>query len=237
MKIITWNCQGAFRKKAEFILAYQPDILVVPECEHPDKLKFKSGIKTPADQVWFGSNPHKGLGVFSYSDYRFKLLDGHNTAIRNVLPIAVCGGPVDFILFAVWAYNPADPDGTYTTQVWKAIHHYDELLQDNPVILTGDFNSNVIWDKPKRKDNHSAVVDRLARKGILSTYHHFERQIQGKEEQPTFFLQRNKSKPYHLDYCFASSDLMEKLASVEIGSFETWTEHSDHSPVISIFNL
>lgn len=64
MKIITWNCQGAFRKKAEFILAYQPDILVVPECENPEKLKFKSGIKTPTDQIWFGSNPHKGLAVF-----------------------------------------------------------------------------------------------------------------------------------------------------------------------------
>ncbi len=28
----------AFRKKAEFILAYNPDILIVPECECPDKL-------------------------------------------------------------------------------------------------------------------------------------------------------------------------------------------------------
>ena len=30
----------AFRKKADFILTYKPDILIVPECEHPDKLKF-----------------------------------------------------------------------------------------------------------------------------------------------------------------------------------------------------
>ena len=30
----------AFRKKASIILNYKPDILIVPECEYPDKLKF-----------------------------------------------------------------------------------------------------------------------------------------------------------------------------------------------------
>lgn len=35
----------AFRKKADFILTYKPDILVVPECEHPEKLVFS--IETP----------------------------------------------------------------------------------------------------------------------------------------------------------------------------------------------
>ncbi|HQD10259.1 MAG TPA: hypothetical protein PLQ65_11385, partial [Flavihumibacter sp.] len=40
MKIITWNCNMAFRKKADLMLAQQPDILVVPECEHPDKHVF-----------------------------------------------------------------------------------------------------------------------------------------------------------------------------------------------------
>ncbi len=37
MKIITWNCNMAFRKKTDFILAHKPDILLVPECEHPGK--------------------------------------------------------------------------------------------------------------------------------------------------------------------------------------------------------
>lgn len=37
----------AFRKKADFILKYKPDILVVPECEHPDRLKFKNGTQKP----------------------------------------------------------------------------------------------------------------------------------------------------------------------------------------------
>jgi exonuclease III len=64
MKIITWNCNMAFRKKAAVILAHKPDILIVPECEHPDKLIFNAGIFQPTDVLWFGTNQHKGLGIF-----------------------------------------------------------------------------------------------------------------------------------------------------------------------------
>ena len=63
MKIITWNCNMAFRKKANHILAYKPDILVVPECEHPDKLKFSNDIPKPTDILWFGENKNKGAGA------------------------------------------------------------------------------------------------------------------------------------------------------------------------------
>jgi exodeoxyribonuclease-3 len=47
MKIITWNCNMAFRKKADRVLALDPDIIVVPECECADKLKFPAGTKRP----------------------------------------------------------------------------------------------------------------------------------------------------------------------------------------------
>ena len=45
MKLITWNCQGAFRKKAEIILTLNPDILVIQECESPERLIFKNSTK------------------------------------------------------------------------------------------------------------------------------------------------------------------------------------------------
>ena len=32
MKIIGWNCNGAFRKKSKQILSMKPDILIVSEC-------------------------------------------------------------------------------------------------------------------------------------------------------------------------------------------------------------
>lgn len=118
----------AFRKKAEFILTLKPDILIVPECEHPDKLKFNADVPKPNDTLWFGTNHNKGLGIFSYSDFRFKLLDNYNPELKTVIPIEVTDGNYDFNLYAIWANNPNDSDGQYIEQVWKAIHHYDNQL-------------------------------------------------------------------------------------------------------------
>jgi exonuclease III len=227
----------AFRKKAAVILALKPDILVVPECEHPDKLKFTAGVKPPTAIFWHGTNNNKGIGVFSYSNFTFKLHDCHNPAFRHILPLIVTGGKVDFILFAVWAHNPEDKDGQYVTQVWKAIHYYDELLSTKPSILAGDFNSNTIWDRPKRTGNHSDVVEKLANKQIFSTYHKFYKQQQGKEKHATWFMYRHQDKPYHLDYCFASDYFMQKLKKVQIGSYQKWTAYSDHKPVIVTFDI
>lgn len=227
----------AFRKKAGFILAYDPDIAVISECECPEKLKFSNDTKLPRDILWHGTNQHKGLGVFSYGDYRFQLLDCHNPVLKNILPIAVTGGEVDFTLFAIWANNPEDKDGQYVTQVWKAIHYYEDLIKENRTILIGDFNSNTIWDKPRREGNHTTVVSKLEDKKIYSTYHKFFNQIQGKEQHPTLYLYRHENRPYHLDYCFASTDFIENLESVEVGTYQDWTRYSDHKPLIIKFNL
>ena len=225
----------AFRKKAEVILVHKPDILIVPECECPEKLIFKAGTQKPTDILWFGTNQHKGLAIFSYGDYQLKVLDDHNPDYQIIIPIAVTGGKTDFNLFAVWAHNPNDPDGRYVEQVWKAINHYDSLLSSKQTILTGDFNSNTIWDKAHRIGNHSHVVERLAEKGIHSAYHSHHQQIQGKEQHPTFYLYRHQLKPYHMDYCFVSADLIDKIQSVQIGDHEFWSKYSDHVPLITDF--
>jgi exonuclease III len=237
MKIIAWNCNMAFRKKAGFIVDKQPDIVVVSECEHPDKLKFNNGIPLPTHSFWYGSNSNKGLGVFSYSNYKFKLLPIHNPELKNILPLAVTGGKVDFILFAIWANNPQDKDGAYVTQIWKAIHYYEKLLTKPKIILTGDFNSNTYFDKPKREGNHSAVVVKLEAKNITSAYHQFYKQAQGKEKHPTWFLYRHKNKPYHLDYCFASDYFIKRLKNVEVGLHKDWAHLSDHVPVTVTFEV
>src|SRR6185436_1511496 len=149
MKIVTWNCNMAYRRKANLVLKYDPDIVVIPECEHPDKLKF--GIETPLpnDVFWFGRNKHKGLGVFSYSNYKFKLDDSHREDYRTILPLIITNKRKELTLFAVWANHPEDRGYEYVGQVWKAINFYSALLKNKKTILVGDFNSNTIWDKPK----------------------------------------------------------------------------------------
>ncbi len=226
----------AFRKKADLILTYKPDILIVPECEHPDKLLFPIGTLNPTDTLWFGKNQNKGLAIFSYSNFRFTVLDNHNQDLQMIIPIAVTDGQFDFNLFAIWANNPTDRNGQYIEQIWKAVHHYKDLLTDTKTILVGDFNSNTIWDRKHRESNHSNVVKLLEAKGIFSTYHIHHHQTQGTEEHPTLFMYRHKDKPYHIDYCFASKDLLEKVSSVEIGDFDEWVKYSDHVPVVVTFD-
>jgi len=236
MKLITWNCNMAFRKKAGFILPYKPDILIVPECEHPDKLNFGPTIPLPTDTLWFGHNRNKGLGIFSYAGFRLKLLRGYKPELKMIIPVRVTANDATLMLYAIWANNPGDPDGQYVEQVWKAIHHYDKKISNRQTILIGDFNSNTIWDKKYRAGNHSNVVKRLEDKGVLSCYHFHHKQTQGREEHPTFYLYKHKDKPYHLDYCFASTDLIDKIQSVEVGDYDYWKMYSDHVPVMVTFN-
>ncbi len=227
----------AFRKKATLILSHMPDIIVVPECEHPDKLKFNPDTPIPTEILWHGTNQNKGLGIFSYNNYNLRLLDIHDPNLKTILPIAVTGGSLDFTLFAIWAYNPLDKDYNYIGQVWKAIHFYESILKGKAVILAGDFNSNVFWDNLSRKSNHTMVVEKLTNLNIYSAYHIHQNLPQGKEVHPTYFMYRHQNKPYHIDYCFASADLIDKLERIEIGAFEQWSQHSDHSPLIVLFRL
>jgi exodeoxyribonuclease III len=225
----------AFRKKADFILKLKPDILIVPECEHPDKLKFNLDTPKYTDVLWFGSNQNKGLAILSYSNFKFKLIDTHNPDLRMIIPIAVSDGNIQFTLFAIWAYNPMDADYKYVGQIWKAISYYESLMKEENIILAGDFNSNTIWDKLHRKISHTMLVEKLTSLNIFSTYHSFTKLPQGIEEHPTYFMYRHQNKPYHIDYCFASSTLLEKLVSVEIGDYNDWIKYSDHVPVIATF--
>ena len=232
MRIITWNCNMAFRKKSKLILPFKPDILIVPECEHPDKLLFAPNIPKPTDVLWFGKNQHKGLAIFSYSNFKFKVLENHNKDIQLIIPIEVSDGILSFNLLAIWANNPKDKDGQYIEQIWKAIHYYNNFISDTNTILIGDFNSNKIWDKTHRESNHSNVVKLLEDKGIHSTYHTYFNQEQGAEKHPTLYMYRHEDKPYHIDYCFVSKDLLKNVSSVEVGKYEDWIKHSDHVPII-----
>ena len=231
MRIVSWNCQGAFRKKADFILTLKPDILVIQECEHPDKLKFSENTKKPNDVYWYSDGGKKGIGIFSYSNFKFKLLPDFNPDFRYILPLEVTGNGQTFTLLAIWAMgNKENREARYIGQVWFAINHYKNLLRSS-TILIGDFNSNKIWDYKDRVGTHSNVVNKLEEKDIHSVYHKHFNTEQGKEKHPTLYMYRKQEKPYHIDYCFVSADLLDKVTKVEIGTYENWTAHSDHSPI------
>ena len=226
----------SFRTKAEFILSENPDILIIPECENIERLNFGLYTKQPNDMIWYGNNPHKGIGIFSYSNYKLELLEEiHNPEFKYILPIAVSNEKEQFILFAVWTQKP-NSNENYVVQIWDAVNYYANILDEENVIIAGDFNSNTIFDRPKKIATHTNLVKFLRDKRIFSTYHYFYKQSHGKEEHMTHFWKRKIEKPFHIDYCFASAKFISELKNVTIGKYEDWTIHSDHKPIIVEFN-
>ena len=113
----------AYRKKAESILKYCPDLVVVPECEY-----FK---EETAKNLWLGDNQKKGVGVFSYSDLELELNERYNPSFRHVIPINVIG-PNKFNLIAIWAMNDSDDvRKRYIGQVYSALNYYRGFRKTN----------------------------------------------------------------------------------------------------------
>lgn len=221
----------AFRKKWIHLLSYNPDIIVIQECEHISKYKAAELIPGCNEFIWIGKNQNKGLGVFSFNDYHISKTDNHNDDFEYILPIK-CTGKHEFNLFAIWAMpylkNKAK---SYVGQIWQAVNHYKALFEENSILI-GDWNSNAIWDKERKIGNHSAVVNLLAQYDIHSTYHRFENEEHGIEKQPTLYLLKKETMPFHLDYCFVSEAFISEKTSIEIGQYEDWIKWSDHMPVI-----
>jgi hypothetical protein len=66
MRIAAWNCQMGLDRKSDALLSLNPDVAVVPECSEKSAIALQlRGYNTR----WFGSNPHKGLGVISRQDW------------------------------------------------------------------------------------------------------------------------------------------------------------------------
>ena len=232
MRIIEWNCQGAFRQKNKEIFELKPDILIIPECEQEDKLKFGNLTPKPNDFLWYGDTGKKGIGIFSYSNYKFRLLKEFNPEFRYVIPLEVSDGTNTFLLFAVWAMNnKQNPLSRYIGQVWLAIKYYQSTLTENSILI-GDFNSNQIWDEKERVGNHTDVVNFLKELEIESLYHKQFNETHGKESLKTFFMYRNIEKPYHIDYVFASHNIIKNGYNLILENSNKWIDKSDHIPLI-----
>ncbi len=161
MRIVTWNCNGAFRKKFSLLHQFKADILVVQECEDPRTTKDKSYQEWARNYFWIGENKHKGLGIFAKENVVVKRLDWdcsitygnyEPTTLKYFIPCTVND---EFTLLATWCHGADSPTFGYVGQLWQYLQKHKAKL--TKTIIAGDFNSNVIWD---RKD---PVVELLRR--------------------------------------------------------------------------
>lgn len=231
MRIISWNCQGAFRNKFESIDRYSADVYVIQECENPETSNNKMYKTWATNYLWFGDNKNKGIGIFSKSNIKLEqnnwsnIYKGHE--VKYFLPCIVNNS---FNLINVWNHYNNSPNFGYIGQFWKYLQINKSNLNNS--IIIGDFNSNTIWDEWDRWWNHSDVVRELKEIGIESLYHKYQKEEQGKETQKTFFLHRNINKGYHIDYCFLSTEMIEKLDDFIVEKYDDWYNLSDHVPII-----
>lgn len=64
-----------------------------------------------------------------------------------------------------------------------------------------------------------------------SLYHQHFNQTKGIESHPTFYMDWHQNKPCHIDYWYASTDLIEMIKGFNIGSYDGWIDYSDHIPL------
>lgn len=245
MKITTWNCNGALRKKLDVIDDLNSDILIVQECEDPSK-STKAYKNWASNFIWEGENKNKGIGIFAKQGIKLQRLDWnssftlnlsfsplnpkltwHTKELRQFIPFTIDD---QILCLAVWTKGSPNEVFGYMGQFWKLLQIHKEQLSADNVLIVGDFNSNKVWDKPDRWWNHSDVIGELEALGISSLYHKQNKEYQGEESTPTFYHQRNISKPYHIDYAFTGRKFTG--ATLEIGERDMWIKLSDHMPLI-----
>lgn len=231
MKIVTWNCNGAFCNKFQNLCdVFDPDIMVIQECEEINKLQ--DVISSGYNVLRIGDDKNKGLSIVSKDHLEIKQLSVDDGKICYMLLIQVN----TFKIAAFWAMNDKnDVKQRYIGQVWMGLNKYLNELDDKTLVM-GDFNWNVKFSESYPLYGNLLDVARLLNTyQIESTYHYLRDKDFGEESDQTFFMYRHENKGYHIDYIFMPKVFLEVIKQFTIGSYEEWKEYSDHMPVFVEF--
>lgn len=142
MKIVTWNCNGALRKKFTCLKEFKADIFVVQECENPESAKDSKYREWAKKYIWTGERNSKGLGVFASENAVIEELDWKTEGLKYFI---ACKVNNRFTLLGTWCHGANSPTFGYIGQLWKYLQIHKAKLKNS--IIAGDLNSNVIWDK------------------------------------------------------------------------------------------
>ncbi|MGI8908479.1 MAG: endonuclease/exonuclease/phosphatase family protein [Candidatus Sumerlaeaceae bacterium] len=226
MRIVSWNCNGGFAKKAGFVEDFFPDVAVVQECG-PAPLQCKTG------KLHHTCSPGERRGISVAVGAGFDVEPAAMCIQSNYfVPYRVTGKDT-FNLVAVWA--KPHPQGTgyyspYTVSAALALKDLRAFLLERDTIVIGDFNSNAIWNH-QAKPTHSEIHKMLEQVGLVSAYHEFFGEKPGNETRSTFRHHQNKNF-YHIDYCYMPKAWLNRLRNVAIPAWPSGKAPSDHLPLI-----
>lgn len=237
MKIVSWNCNGAFRNKYDFLTNLEWDILIIQECENPENVNNQKYHSLFKERIWIGDNKNKGLGIFSRDkkinlDERYLKLStefckyGDSAhELKYFLPIKID----NYTIVGCWCHTGNDHMFRYIGQLWKYLL-LNKTYIDSKTLFIGDFNANKIWDYKHGWCDFSTVNKIFNEEKLYSFYHYFTKEKFSEEKTPTFYLHRDKLKPYHIDYSYGNLDLYADFKILPIPKNDK-KELSDHCPL------
>ena len=234
MKIISWNANGKFKKNYKAMLEKKADIYVIQECTNPKISDSEDYVKLNDEYYWVkwvGDEeiPDYGLGIFAKNEVDIEVCNLDDKGLRYFIPVTVKD---KFNLLCVWT-NP-NMKGNKVAHYPKEITKYYETHKDSgffneDMIICGDFNCDKRVLNNAHKKNVDEMIGKLSEINLIDVYHARNREDEGKESIPTFYMNYNLNKPYHLDHVFATPG---KVKCLKIGDSDKWIELSDHMPLI-----
>lgn len=233
MKIVSWNCGGAFytQEKYKKIRELDADIYVICEINNPQE--------TDEDYNEFMKNHYyleqkydveektaraKGIAVIAKEGIE---LEENDWEIRNCQDFLSVKIKDSLNLVAVWTH------GKYLEPLIKYLRINEENFKNSEnLVMCGDFNLDLALDNMKNKDSFIKILESY---GYESIYHkEFDEEF-GKESVKTF---HRFDGDFHIDYLFTKPEL---VTSFELGSKEEYVDcdgaSSDHVPLIFEIDL
>jgi hypothetical protein len=144
---------------------------------------------------WIGGNSNKGLSVVAFSGWQLRIDEAYDPGYQWVMPLHLTG-PRYIRLLAVWDMNHRGTGHDSARQFGAcraSIPHYQEFLsgQADLVLISGDFNNSVYWDKPTKRAKFGDFMDQLEARGFVSAYHFHHKCDRGAD--PTSAVRRHIS--------------------------------------------
>jgi endonuclease/exonuclease/phosphatase family metal-dependent hydrolase len=99
------------------------------------------------------------------------------------------------------------------------------------VILGGDLNASIQFDRKQRNNSHRIFFQRLEDFGLVDCQGAFSK------ERPRTLRRAKNDSPWVNDYMFASENLAGKVLSYQVIENPEILALSDHNPLVVTFDL
>jgi len=237
MRFMTWNCRvGGFRTKSEYVSPFRPDVLVVQEVSPADDVLLYAGEAQPTytDRPPYRPTPPRAMGVFSYTDIQLASVDdptdpreGEDEYRHLFRRYAAERGDLKFHVAAVWTAWTKNPKEAYR-QAHRGLEHHADWILERPTVILGDLNDNASFKGTRWKD----FMELLRPLGYVSAYHVSCGETFGAETRATHYFRGDRTRTFHIDYCFIPEVWKDQITATQVGSYDDWHKISDHVPLI-----